>query len=432
MIQASTYDVAVVGCGPVGSIVANLLGRHGISTVVIEAGSKPYDLPRAIHLDHEIMRILQSAGLAGEVAPHLRQPAGAMDFGIDLSVIRQLQRIVRTDRTGWASDYHFYQPDLEAVLRRGVESHPCVTLLLGHCLERLHQDEDGSTLEVEGPAGPIALRTRYVLGCDGGRSAVRRQIGVDLDDLGFEEPWVVVDALVDGPLTMPAFKGVPDDIDMQNVMFIVGDPSRPTSVIPGVGKHRRWEFMMLPGETAEDFADGARVRELMSPWINGCPFELVRSAVYRFHALVAKTWQARRVFLVGDAAHQTPPFFGQGLCHGIRDAANLVWKLKLVLDGSAGEALLDSYQMEREPQVRAVIDAAMHRGRYVCTLDPKKARLRDIEMKQIVSRTPPAYVDLIPPLSQGVLVPSTGSPSPVGTRFIQPPMRSVDGGGGLA
>jgi 3-(3-hydroxy-phenyl)propionate hydroxylase len=210
-------------------------------------------------------------------------------------------------------------------------------------------------------------------------------------------------------------------------MFMIGDPARPTSVIPGAGRHRRWEFMLLPGESAEEIVRPARVAALLSPWIGNQRFELVRCAVYHFHALLARRWQDGRIFLLGDSAHQTPPFFGQGLCHGIRDAANLSWKLQYVLKRNAAPALLDSYLPERLPQVRGVIEASIHTGRYICTLDPNVAARRDASMRATAAQTTPGYVDIIPGLTAGILDSAREVSAPVGSRFIQPPMTDAFG-----
>jgi 3-(3-hydroxy-phenyl)propionate hydroxylase len=421
------YDVIIVGCGPVGVVAAHLLGQQNISTLVIERDSEPYNLPRAVHLDHEIMRVFQSLGLADVLLPQLTMPAGAMHFGADRGVIRQFQQIVMTDRLGWGSDYFFYQPDLERALRRELRHRKSVRILTGHSVETIDEGADFLTVSARGEEEAFRASARYVLACDGGRSTVRKAIGVELDDLGFDEPWLVVDAMVKAPLVMPPLTGVPDGVDLQDVMFIIGDPARPTSIIPGVGRHRRWEFMMLPGETAEDFKNADAVRPLLAPWLSDEAFELVRCAVYRFHALLAKSWRSGRIFLLGDAAHQTPPFFGQGMCHGIRDAANLCWKLKLVLQGAAADTVLDSYQAERLPQVRSVVVASMRVGRYICTLDAEAATRRDIEMRAVAMRTAPGYVDIIPALSAGLLAPSSDQKSPTGSRFIQPPVIDESG-----
>ena len=426
-MESRCYDAIIVGCGPVGVVAAHLLGCQGISTLVLERDHAPYDLPRAIHLDHEIMRILQSAGLADLILPHLSTPAGAMHFGADHSVIRQFHRIVKTDRFGWASDYFFYQPDIERILRDALDQHDTVHVMYGHAVTSVDESDKGVTVLAEADGSEKRFHARYLLACDGGRSVVRKELAIELEDLGFDEPWIVVDALVDGPVKMPDLKGTPDGVDMQEVMFIIGDPKRPTSVIPGVGRHRRWEFMLLPEETADDFAAPETVRALLAPWLDDQNFQLIRCAVYRFHALLAKQWNTKRVFLLGDAAHQTPPFYGQGLCHGIRDAANLAWKLNLVLSGRADPGLLATYLPERLPQVRSVVQASIRTGQYICTLDTEAAARRDMEMRELAARTPPAYFDIIPPLAAGVLARSGDPSTPIGSRFIQPPMIDATG-----
>ncbi len=423
------FDVIVVGCGPVGATAANLLGARGLRTLVIERDLEPHPLPRAIHFDHEIMRIFQSAGMAAAIRPHTSSPAGRMYFGANRRPIRRFEPNERTPRLGWPSALFFYQPDLERVLREELHRRPSVTMVGGCEVLTVEPQADGVAVEGQGREGAFAYRGRYVLGCDGARSVVRKAIGATLDDFGFDEPWIVVDAFVDGPITLPELHNLPTGIDMQDVLFIVGDPARPVSVIPGGGRHRRWEFMMLPGETAQDFADPAAVRALVEPFVRTASFELIRSAIYRFHALVAQRWSRGNIFLVGDSAHQTPPYFGQGLCHGIRDAANLAWKLDSVLRGEAPEALLQTYQIEREPQVRAVIQMSVAAGRIICTLDPAVAARRDAELAQQAAQPANAYVDLIPPLRQGLLAAAPGAPAPepVGARFIQPPVRDPAG-----
>jgi 3-(3-hydroxy-phenyl)propionate hydroxylase len=425
-VAGEVFDVVIVGCGPVGASAANLIGQTGLKTLVIDRALAPYDHPRAVHLDHEIMRIFQGAGLAGQVLPILSTPAGSMQFGADRDVIRQFRKIVITDRLGWASDYFFYQPELEAVLRAELLTRSNVSVSLGMSLVGLERIGDLIELTLEDHEGHRSIaRAIYVIGCDGGRSEVRRQLRIDLEDLGFDESWVVVDALVDGRISFPELKGVPEGVDLQDVLIMIGDPSRPISIIPGHGRHRRWEFMLLPGETPESASAPEFLQAILAPWTREARFEIKRAAVYRFHGLLANHWRAGNIFLAGDAAHQTPPFFGQGLCHGIRDVANLAWKLRLVKDGIASAELLDSYQTERKPQVRAVIEASIRTGRYFCTLDTQAAKERDASMRQVAVKTKPGYVDIIPPLDNGVVAP--GGCSGKGVRFIQPRVSSLYG-----
>lgn len=413
------FDVAIIGCGPVGAFAANLLGKAGLSVLVVEQEAHPYPLPRAVHLDHEMMRLFQSAGVIDRVAGDMRETEGHLHVGADHGVIRYMGTVGRPRPFSWSNDYFFYQPELEEHLREALAAYPNVTLLLGTAFEGLEQDAQAVTLHLSGNRTESA---RYVIACDGSRSAVRKALGIALDDLDFEEPWLVVDAEVDGPVRFPDLWGVPEAADLQKLSVMMCDPKRPATIVPGRGNHRRWEFMLLPGEDDAVMMQPGNVAALVAPYLTGVPHKIVRAATYRFHGLIAEQWRQGRVFLAGDAAHQTPPFFGQGMCHGLRDIANVAWKLELVLADRAPETLLDSYQTERDPHVRAVISAAVAAGRYICMLDPAQAATRDAQMREAATGAKHGTAaDLIPAIAQGVV--ATGTPG-AGERFIQP---SVDG-----
>lgn len=411
-----TFDVAVVGCGPVGAFAANLLGKAGLRVVVLEREAEPYPLPRAVHLDHEMMRLFADVGLLSALEPLMLAADGHLHIGADGGVIRFLSAVGKPSPFSFANDYFIYQPELESELRAGLARFPTVTLRTGEAVVAVAQDDAQATLTL---ASGEEIATRFVIGCDGARSVVRRSLGVALDDLQFEEPWLVVDAEVDAPLHFPAFTGVPDGANLQRLSVMLCDPRRPTTVVPGRGRHRRWEFMLLPGEDDAAMMAPQVVADLIAPWVAGIPHRVIRAATYRFHGLVAEQWQVGRVFLAGDAAHQTPPFFGQGMCHGMRDVANLAWKLELVLREVAPPSLLSSYQPERDPHVRAVIGAAVEAGRYICELDPERAAARDTRLRATTG--PRTAADLIPPLSNGVVL--TGA----GERAIQPMVGLPDG-----
>ena len=409
------FDVAIIGCGPVGAFAANLLGKSGLSVLVIEKEATAYPLPRAVHLDHEMMRLFQSAGVIGRVAPDMRDTEGHLHVGADHGVIRYMGTVGRPRPFSWSNDYFFYQPELEAHLRDALAAYPWVEPRFGAAFERLEQDESGVTLHLSD--GDTA-RARYVIACDGSRSAVRKALGIALDDLNFEEPWLVVDAQVDGPVAFPDLWGVPEDADLQSLSVMMCDPRRPATIVPGRGNHRRWEFMLLPGEDDRAMMEPQTVAALVQPYLSHVPHKVVRAATYRFHGLIAQQWRQGGVFLAGDAAHQTPPFFGQGMCHGLRDVANLAWKLERVIAGKAPDALLDSYQPERDPHVRAVISAAVNAGRYICVLDPDAAAERDATMREAAkSAQQGTAADLIPAIGAGIV--ALGTPG-AGERFIQP------------
>jgi len=411
-------DVVIIGCGPVGALAANLLGRAGLSVVVLERETELHPLPRAVHLDHEMLRLFQSAGVIERVLRDMRETDGHLHVGADGGVIRYMGTVGAARPFGWANDYFFYQPELEAHLREGFADLPNVELRLGAAFVGVDQSGETASVRYASDGAEHVIEARWVIACDGARSAVRKALGVALEDLHFEEPWLVVDAEVDGPVTFPAIAGVPGDADLQRLSVMMCDPCRPATIVPGRGNHRRWEFMLLPGEDDVAMMESEVVAGLVGAWLDGVPHRIIRASTYRFHGLVAEQWQVGRVFLAGDAAHQTPPFFGQGMCHGLRDVANLAWKMAAVARDGADPALLDSYQPERDPHVRAVIGAAVAAGRYICELDPAAAATRDAGLRA-AGRTGQVQTaaDLIPAIASGVVL--AGTPG-AGERFIQP------------
>lgn len=412
------FDVAVVGCGPVGALAANLLGREGLSVIVLEKELDHYPLPRAVHLDHEMMRLFQSAGVIERVAHDMVATDGHLHIGADHGAIRYMGTSDKPKTFGWANDYFFYQPELEAHLREAFADNGAIELRLGAEFTGLDQHGDGVTVAYRQHGEPRSLEARWLIACDGSRSPVRKALGVNLDDLEFEEPWLVVDAEVDGPVSFPALHDVPEGADLQRLSVMMCDPRRPATVVPGRGAHRRWEFMLLPDEDDAAMMRPEKVAELVGAWMENVPHRILRAATYRFHGLVAERWQVGNVFLAGDAAHQTPPFFGQGMCHGLRDVANLAWKMGEIVRSGARPAILDSYQPERDPHVRAVIGAAVEAGRYICELDPARAAERDAQMRdQSRAKDGETAADLIPPVVAGLVL--AGTPA-AGERFVQP------------
>jgi 2-polyprenyl-6-methoxyphenol hydroxylase-like FAD-dependent oxidoreductase len=402
--EPSDCDVLIVGLGPVGAALAALLARRGIEIIVVERDPSIYPLPRAVHFDHEIMRLLQQLGVADEVQRHAQENPGYEFRSADGRLLMRCNAAPETP-SGWASGYMFYQPGLETALRDILTTSPHADVRLGWSFEGLTQDGDDVSVSLRGPDGPAMIRADYVVGCDGASSRVRSAIGGGLFDYGFDEPWLVVDVNAPPGCRTP-------DVNLQ-----VCDPARPTTcVLSGPGRHR-WEFMLLPGETPDDMLQDATIQGLIAPWDCG-PVEIERKAVYRFHGLVANRWRSGRVLLAGDAAHQTPPFAGQGMCSGLRDAANLAWKIEAVIADDAAPDLLDTYQVEREPNARAYIELAIGMGRVVCTRDVDAAAARDAEMLARMASGAPALPSLSPPpFAAGcILAGSSGA----GTLFPQP------------
>ncbi|MBL8773386.1 MAG: bifunctional 3-(3-hydroxy-phenyl)propionate/3-hydroxycinnamic acid hydroxylase [Phenylobacterium sp.] len=384
--MSRSVDVLIVGMGPTGATLAALLGDLGVKTLVIEKDTEVYPLPRAAHFDHEIMRLFQQLGVAEAVARHAR-PAPAYEFrAADGQLLMRFDSTASATPSGWRASYMFHQPGVELALRDRLATLPSVEARTGWKLAGFKADGDGVEAALEGPQGVETVHARWLVGCDGASSAVRAGVGGELFDYGFDEPWLVVDVKVGEGARTP-------EVNLQ-----ICDPARPTTcVLMGPGRHR-WEFMLLPGEDPAAVVSDDFIRPLIEAWDVG-DIELERRAVYRFHGLVAKTWRSGRVLLAGDAAHQMPPFAGQGMCSGLRDAANLAWKLAAVL-GGADDALLDTYQTEREPHVRGYVELAIQMGRTVCTLDRAEAAARDAAM---LAATRPPVPMFTPSLGAGCL-----------------------------
>jgi 3-(3-hydroxy-phenyl)propionate hydroxylase len=390
-----TTDVLIVGLGPSGATLANLMGRRGHRVVVIDQASTVYDKPRAITADQEALRIFQEIGLAdaiaGEVTPH----PGTDFIGLNGQVIKRFYPAPPPNPLAWEPSFMFVQPELEATLRQGLSRWPGVVTLTEHKYLDLQQDADGVTARVQRLTDEreLHIRARYVVAADGATSSLRKQLGSPIEDLAFDEWWIVLDAWLRGPVALP-------ERCMQYCR-----PSRPGTYIKGPGALRRWEIKLLPGETAQDFQTHESVWNVLGDFVDTSHLEHCRTAVYRFHALVVQEWREGRVFLMGDAAHQMPPFLGQGLCAGVRDAYNLAWKLDAVMRGQAPDALLDTYGEERKPHVRTVVAHAKSFGLIIGELDVERARARDQQLEAELNSGQAVTVrqKFIPGLETGLL-----------------------------
>lgn len=372
-------DVAIVGYGPVGQLLGALLGSQGHKVTIVERYAKLYPLPRAIRFDGEVMRMFQRLGIVDEITEEIIPVQRYQWFGADGEIILDLDSSA-PHPSGWSREYAFFQPAIEAALDRAVRRNPTVTVEIGSSCEGVEQDEDGVVLTLRRgtepgaapPAGEVStLRARYVVGADGANSLVRDAVGIEVDDLGFKEHWLVADVR---PHDMTQFAHLPDAAQRC-------DPRRPTAVVRNGGRHRRWEFMLLEGEQPSDFTTPESVWKLLEPYITPDDGVLIRSAVYQFGSALAKSMRADRVLLAGDAAHLMPPFMGEGMCSGLRDANNLTWRLDLILRGVSSETLFDTYTPERVHQNEHVIRVSMQMGGVACIVDPEAAAARDAAMR---------------------------------------------------
>ncbi|MEU6258552.1 bifunctional 3-(3-hydroxy-phenyl)propionate/3-hydroxycinnamic acid hydroxylase [Streptomyces sp. NPDC047043] len=370
-----TADVAVVGYGPVGRLLALLLGRSGKRVVVVERQPQAYPLPRAAHFDDEIGRILQSVEVPPDSIPDV---VAAYD---DLYEWRAADRqpLLRLDwrglgPSGWHVSHFFHQPSLEGILDAQVQALDNVDVLRGWTAVAHTDGPDTVSLELRSATNEWrSVAARYVVGCDGANSVVRSWIGSEVTDLGYFHDWLVIDLLMHGPLNESVFSPP---------AWQLCDPARPTTLVPGGPGRRRFEFMRLPTETAEELNDEAVAWRLLGPWgIGPEQAKLERHAVYTFQARWCDTWRKGRLLLAGDSAHLMPPFAGQGMCSGMRDAVALAWRLDLILDGRADDTVLDSYGSERAEHVRHFIEASMALGEVICLSNPAAAAERDRAMQ---------------------------------------------------
>ena len=397
-------EVAIVGCGPVGALLANLLGQAGHSVLVFEREAGVYHLPRAAHFDGEVMRMFQSAGLFDAMSARVRAGHQGMRFvNATGQLLLERKGLAGPGPHGHAGNYYFHQPEMEEVLRTGLERFERVRLLSRHDVYALADAGDHVDLRVENMANGelIDVRADYVVGCDGARSLVRRMLGSRNLDLGLHQPWLVVDAILKRPVDLPT----------HTVQYC--DPARPRTYVNMVGNRRRWEIMLLPGEDAARVAREENVWKLLGDHLSRDDADFERAVVYTFHSVIAQGWRRGRLMIAGDSAHQTPPFLGQGLCAGVRDAANLTWKLDRVLRKISPDTLLDTYETERAPHVRAFIDLAVKLGAIIQATDPVAAAARDRKFAE----APEVFAFPQPVLGPGVLV--AGSPA-AGTIFPQP------------
>ena len=369
-------DIAIVGAGPTGTLLAILLGKEGKRVTLIERWPTIYDRPRAVTMDHEVARILATFGINADTDP-------AIEYHEELYYWKnaELENLQLVDwksvsPSGWRVTYWFNQPELEERLHAIAATIPTITLIRGWEAVSLVEAEAHvslglqETAELSGDdAKHQTINARYVVGCDGANSFVRQQLGIKVIDNGYFFDWLILDMV-----PYAGYKVTP-------AQWQLCDPARPTTLVPGGPGRRRWEFMVKPDESSAEIAKPASAWKLLKPWgLTPDNSTLERSAVYRFQAQWAEKWRIGRCMIAGDAAHLMPPFAGEGMCAGFRDAVALGWRLNAIIEGKLDDLILDSYVSERIHHAKHYIDFSQELGRIICITDPEEAAERDRKM----------------------------------------------------
>ena len=414
-----TTEVAILGAGPVGLTLANYLSKQGVVVTIVEQLDSLIDYPRAIGIDDESLRTIQSLGLVEQVLPHTT-PNHAMRFltpkGRCFADIQPLTR-----EFGFPRRNAFIQPQVDNVLLQGLKQYKNTQVLFSRQLTHFSQDAEGVTLNLQNKDGVAeTVRAQYLIACDGGNSYIRRNLGIAFEGETAPNQWIVID-LENDPLATPH-------------IYLCCDPVRPyvSAALPhGI---RRFEFMVMPGETQEELSKPENIAKLLSkvlPSTDG--IEVIRQRVYTHNARIADKFRVDRILLAGDAAHIMPVWQGQGYNSGMRDAFNLAWKMAMVIQGKATAELLDSYQIERKDHAKAMIDLSVMAGHVLAP--PKKWQgfvrdgiayalnyIKPIKQYLLEMRFKP-----MPKYHDGALLSNGAKNSPVGKMFIQPQVRLESG-----
>ncbi len=350
------FDVTIVGLGPAGGTLANLLAMHDFSILILDREKSFYPLPRAVHFDDEIMRVFQTIGITKEFLKHTIINKGTKFVNSKDKVILDWPRPKKITANGWYPSYRFHQPDLEKKLRKKLKNYKKVLIEQNSEVIKIKNSKnhvDITYLNINNHKEYL-VRSKYVIGCDGANSITRKQMKTKMDNLGFTQKWAVVDLIL---------KKKKNNLPDRTIQY--SNPKQPATYCRNVGRRRRWEFAIKKNHSDKKVLSENYIWHFLKPWLNKSEAIIERKTIYTFESAIARKWRKGRVFIAGDAAHLMPPFMGQGMCAGIRDASNLAWKIANCIRNKFNETLLNTYQSERSLNVKEYIETTMRMGEFV-------------------------------------------------------------------
>ena len=350
------FDVTIVGLGPAGGTLANLLAMHDFSILILDREKSFYPLPRAVHFDDEIMRVFQTIGITKEFLKHTIINKGTKFVNSKNKVILDWPRPKKITDNGWYPSYRFHQPDLEKKLRKKLKNYKKVSIEQNSEVIKIKNSKNHVDITYLNTNNhkEYFVRSKYVIGCDGANSITRKQMKTKMENLGFTQKWAVVDLIL---------KKKKNNLPDRTIQY--SNPKQPATYCRNVGRRRRWEFAIKKNHSDKKVLSDNYIWNFLKPWLNKNEAIIERKTIYTFESAIAGKWRKGRVFIAGDAAHLMPPFMGQGMCAGIRDASNLAWKIANCIRNKFDEKLLNTYQSERSLNVKEYIETTMRMGEFV-------------------------------------------------------------------
>jgi len=350
------YDVTIIGLGPTGGTLANLIALQGFSVLILEREKSFYPLPRAVHFDDEIMRVFQTIGITNDFLKYTIINKGTRFVNSKGKIVLDWPRPRIVTENGWYPSYRFNQPDLEKQLRKKLKKYKKVKIKQNSEVTKIKNFKNYVKINFKNiiDNNIDEIKSKYVIGCDGANSITRSQMNTKMDNLGFTQKWAVVDLIL-----KKEKKKLPD----RTIQY--SNSKQPATYCRNVGKRRRWEFAIKNNQTEKKILSNSYIWSFLKPWLKKNEALIERKTIYTFKSAISRKWKKKRIFIAGDAAHLMPPFMGQGMCAGIRDVSNLAWKISKCLKSKYSEKLLKTYQSERFSNVKEYIETTMRMGEFV-------------------------------------------------------------------